>query len=81
MARMSYSKDWLLAFYQYADRNGGNFPTNFNLALPFLADRAKNQEDIKTDQFEIVFDGAIKRVKNPQDIIVIREKEAWETSS
>jgi len=81
MQRMNYNREWLVAFYQYADRNGGQFPTNFDLALPFLADRAKNQDDVKTDQFEIVFDGALKQVKSPQDIIVIREKDAWETSS
>jgi RNA polymerase sigma factor (sigma-70 family) len=81
IGRMNYSKAWVLAFYMYADKNGGRFPTNFDLALPFLDDRAKNQENVKSDQFEIVFDGALKRVKNPSDIIVLREKEAWETIS
>ena len=80
MARMSYSKNWLIAFYQYTDKNQGKFPTRFDQAAPFVSDKVRNRTDVTVDQFEIVFEGSFSTLEKPQDIIVLREKEAWETA-
>lgn len=35
IAKMTYTKAWMLAFFLYSEKNGGQFPTNFSQALPF----------------------------------------------
>jgi RNA polymerase sigma factor (sigma-70 family) len=76
VAKMSYGKNWIIGFYQYAEKHNGQFPTNFEDAAAFVPDNAKNQSNVTTDQFEIVFQGSPSSLKKPQDIIVLREKEA-----
>lgn len=77
VARMSYGKNWAIGFYQYAEKHQGQFPTNFEQAADFVPDKVKNQSDVTTDQFEIVFQGSPSSLEKPQDIILIREKDAW----
>jgi RNA polymerase sigma factor (sigma-70 family) len=77
VAKMSYGKNWMIAFYQYSTNNQGRFPTNFEQAAAFVPDKIKNQADVTTDQFEITFQGSRSALKKPQDVIVVREKEAW----
>ncbi len=79
IANMNYTKDWMLAFILYADQNQGQFPTNFGQAASFLPNKAKGQTNLAPDQFEIVYQGSLKEITNSQSIIVIREKEAWQT--
>jgi RNA polymerase sigma factor (sigma-70 family) len=79
IAKMNYTKGWMMAFMQYANRNQGQLPTNFDQASPFLPDEAKSQTNLVPDQFEIVYQGSISEITNPQSVIVIREKEAWST--
>ncbi len=79
IAKMNYTKGWTLAFWQYADQNHGQFPTNFDQAASFLPDEAKGQTNLAPDQFEIVYQGSLNEITNPATIIVIREKEAWQT--
>lgn len=76
MARLNYPKAWIMAFSLYADQNQGQFPTNFDQAVSFLPDQARNQTNLAPDQFEIVYQGALNDLTNPRSIIVIREKEA-----
>ena len=40
---------------------------------------AKGQTNLAPDQFEIVYQGSLNEITNPATIIVIREKEAWQT--
>jgi len=79
IAKMNYTKGWTLALWQYADQNHGQFPTNFDQAASFLPDEAKGQTNLAPDQFEIVYQGSLNEITNPATIIVIREKEAWQT--
>jgi hypothetical protein len=76
VAKMSYGKNWIIGFYQYAEKHNGQFPTNFEEAAAFVPDNAKNQSKVTSDQFEIVFQGSPSSLQKPQDIIVLREKEA-----
>lgn len=76
MAKMSYLKNWVIGFRQYAEKHNGKFPTNFEEAAVLAPDKSQNQSNVTPDQFEIVFQGSLSSLKEPQDIIVLREKEA-----
>ena len=80
IAKMVYAKAWMLAFWQYADQNQGQLPTNFDQAASFLSNDAKTLPDLTTDQFEITYRGSLKDLTNQSSIIVIREKEAVQDS-
>jgi RNA polymerase sigma factor (sigma-70 family) len=81
IANMVYTKGWVLAFRLYADRNQGQFPTNFEAAASFLPDESKSLTNwYTTDQFEIVYQGSIDAITNPASIIVVREKEPWQAT-
>jgi len=81
IANMVYTKGWVLAFRLYADRNQGQFPTNFESAASFLPDESKSLTNwYTTDQFEIVYQGSIDAITNPASIIVVREKEPWQAT-
>ena len=78
MARMSYGKNWVIGFYQYSQTHGGRFPASFDEAAAFAPDSVKKQTDITTDQFEIVFQGLPSSLQKPGDVILFREREAWD---
>jgi RNA polymerase sigma factor (sigma-70 family) len=80
ITKMNYGKDWMLAFAIYAQHHGGQLPTNFDSAVSFAPGNVTNQTSLVPDQFEIVYTGSLNEVSNPQSLIVIREKEASQTS-
>ncbi len=77
VAKLNYARNWVVGFYQFAEAHQGQFPTNFDQAAAFLPDKLKNQPDVSSDQFEIVFQGSPSSLNKPQDIIALREKESW----
>jgi len=95
IAKMNYAKYWVLAFQLYAEKNGEHFPTGFEQAMPFLPEEAKVEMKLAPheflpntpkygltpDQYEIVYQGTRSSVANPASVIVIREKQAWQTAS
>jgi RNA polymerase sigma factor (sigma-70 family) len=82
IAKMNYSKNWMLAFFNYAQQNAGQIPTNFEAAASFASEGLTNGFNLTPDQFEIVYTGTLdhNNVTNPQSLIVIREKQAWQTA-
>jgi len=80
IAKMNYTKHWMVSFVKYADQHEGQFPTTFEQAAAFMPDEIKGQTNLATDQFEIVYQGSMKDIEQPMKMIVIREKEAWQTS-
>ena len=80
IAKITYGKNWVIAFYQFAQKNQGQFPTNFDQAAEFLSDEGKKETKVTTDQFDIVFTGSPSAISNAKDIIALREKEAWPTA-
>jgi hypothetical protein len=68
----------MMAFHMYADQHQGQFPTNFDQALAYLPAEYKLRTDIDPGQFEIVYQGPLSGMTNPQDMIVIRQREAWQ---
>lgn len=79
IAKMNYTKYWMLGFLKYAEQHQGQFPATFEQAAPFMPDEIKGQTNLTTDQFEIVYQGSMSAIEQPARIIVIREKEAWPT--
>jgi RNA polymerase sigma factor (sigma-70 family) len=93
IAKMNYSRQWLMAFLIYADKNNGQFPTNFAQAEPFLDEGAKTEHNLKPgefppggikyglipDNYEMTYQGALQAITNPSQQIVLREKEPRQT--
>jgi cell division protein FtsL len=85
IAKMNYTKEWIIAFLLYSQKNQDQFPASFEQAAPFLREEAKAQASqpsaakygLLTDRFEIVYQGSIKGLASPQSVIVVREKEPW----
>jgi len=83
IAKLNYTRRWLLAFVLYAEKNQDQFPASFEQALPFLSEEAKTEPDtskngLTPDRYEIVYQGALRNIANPSSAIVLREKEAWQ---
>lgn len=77
MARMGYGRSWMVGFYQYAEKHQGQFPASFAEAAAYVPDSAWNRSDLTPDEFEIVFRGSPASLQKPNDVIVLRQKEAW----
>jgi RNA polymerase sigma factor (sigma-70 family) len=78
VAKMDYMQKWMVAFMQYAYRNQGQFPTNFDVATSLLSQEAVSQTNFGPDQFEIVYHGSVNNITDRQSVIVMREKEPWQ---
>ena len=86
IAKMSYTKGWLLACLLYSEKNQDQLPANFEQAAPYFPQELKQETQadaakygLTNDQFEIVYRGSMKSITAPQSTIVIREKQAWQT--
>jgi RNA polymerase sigma factor (sigma-70 family) len=93
IAKMNYTRQWLIAFMIYADKNNGQFPTNFAQADPFLDSAAKTEHNLKDyefppggmkfglipDNYEITYEGSLQAITNPSRQIVLREKQPQQT--
>lgn len=75
IARLNYSRYWLLAFQLFASKNQDHFPTSFGQAVDFLPAEAKTETNLTVEQFEIVYQGPLSSIPNPAFTIVIRERE------
>jgi len=80
IARLNFSKQWMLAFTEYAAQNQGLCPTNFEQAAAFWSTNGTDQFNLTPDQFEIVYQGSLKELPMPAShLIVIREKQAMQS--
>ncbi len=78
IAKMNYTKQWLLAFIMFAQDHNGQLPKTFQDANAYIQDANGNSPinqsgDLKPDQFEIMYQGALKAIQNPAQTILIRE--------
>ncbi len=77
IARMNYTRLWVLAFHMYASDNGGRFPSDFAQAARYVREDGSAEEfHLSTNQFEVVYHGPLTSMTNPSGTIVIREREA-----
>jgi RNA polymerase sigma factor (sigma-70 family) len=70
------SKQLALAWILYANQYKGQYPSNFELAASFLPDAFKQQTNVTTDDFAVVYQGTMNSVTNPGNTVIIRQKEA-----
>ena len=76
--KATYSKNWVLAFFMYAKEHQGQFPTDFEQAKDFLPDGTKAEIESAKDQFEIVYQGKLAKLKNPSNLVVLRQREPYQ---
>jgi len=73
--RMNFSKQWVISFLIYADKHEGRFPQSFSDIQDFDA-TAGAFEGLSASDFEITYNGKLTDLKEPNRVIVLREKEA-----
>jgi RNA polymerase sigma factor (sigma-70 family) len=76
MAMMHSSKRWTLALLMYAQDHQDLAPTDFAQAKTTLDEKTKTELEATADQFEIVYQGKWREIKNPAKTVVLREKQA-----
>jgi RNA polymerase sigma factor (sigma-70 family) len=79
-AKMSYAKDWVLAFHLFAVDHAGQYPTNFDQAEHLLPEAARGQTNLTTADFELLYQGPFDALTNPAKTIVMRERQAHQSS-
>jgi hypothetical protein len=78
---MNYTRAWITAFRNYAERNNGQFPISFDQAMPFWPADGNTDTNLTPDQFEILYRGSGASLTYPPRVMVLREKHAWSDSS
>jgi RNA polymerase sigma factor (sigma-70 family) len=76
--RMNYGKSAIMACMMQTHTNQGRFPSDFAQVTASLPEKLKTEADPNGDGFELLYHGSFKTlmtVTNPQDIIVIRQKQ------
>ena len=76
IGRMNYTRQWLLAFHEFADQNRDRFPGTFDEARPFLPKEATVETNFTPGQFEILYQGSFTNITAPARVAVLREKQA-----
>jgi RNA polymerase sigma factor (sigma-70 family) len=75
-AKLNYSK-WLVGVFLYAEKHPEDqLPPNFEQAKDFLPDQGKAGTQVNTNQFEIAYQGKWSEIKDPSNVVVLREKQA-----
>jgi RNA polymerase sigma factor (sigma-70 family) len=75
---MNYGKSAIMACMMQMRTNQGLFPSDFAQATASLPEKLKTEADPNGDGFELLYHGSFKAlmtVPNPQDVIVIRQKQ------
>lgn len=85
MARLNYTKQWMLALHLYESEHGG-MPANLTESGGYFGEAmAADSSQIDTEayrqltpeQFELIYRGSLNEVAEPDRTIVLREKQAW----
>ena len=79
IAKLNYSRNWLLACIHYADKNGGSFPATFDQAANYLNDNEKMETLLATNQFDFLYHGSVSALASPSTTIVFRETDPVQT--
>ena len=75
---MNYGKSAIMACMMQTRTNQGLFPSDFGQVTASLPEQMKSEADPTGNGFELLYHGAFKTIttmSNPQDIIVIRQKQ------
>jgi hypothetical protein len=79
--KMNNTKNWLLAFMLFADKNNNKLPADFTQAIAFVPEETRAELTQAAAQFDIVYHGALSEITNPppSQTILLREKQAWQS--
>ncbi len=89
IAKMNYTRNWVIAFLLYAQKNQDQLPASFEQAAPFLPEQAVAEASqpsavkygLTPDQLEIAYQGSLSSLANPQTVILLREKQPWQNAN
>lgn len=76
IAKMGYARNWIMAFFTYAEKNQGRYPADFGQAASYLSDNAKDETLLATNQFDILYHGSSSALTDPANVIVLRENQS-----
>ena len=74
--KMSYSRQWLLAFIMYANDHNGQYPNGYEQATNYVDATLGPQFLQATNSFEIMYRGHQENLASPSSTIVLRETQA-----
>ncbi|HEY3863636.1 MAG TPA: sigma-70 family RNA polymerase sigma factor [Verrucomicrobiae bacterium] len=74
VAKISYAKQWMLAFILYAGDHQSACPTNFEQAALYWPKDA-SETSLTTNQFKVFYPGAFNEITNPSGTIIVGETE------
>jgi RNA polymerase sigma factor (sigma-70 family) len=75
IARMHFSKQWMLAIYLYTDARDGMVPARLTDAISYFEAGDEPIEGLSIDDLEIVYAGRLDEISEPARTIVLRERE------
>lgn len=75
IARMNYTRQWLLAFIMFANDHGNQFPTSFDDAREYVGKEMSAETNVTEGQFEILYRGSITNITSPARTVVLRERQ------
>jgi hypothetical protein len=74
-AKMDYIAGWAAAVLRFANQNGGRCPETLDQAVHFYpADYAWLLPVFDTERFEIVYHGSLNDLRDPPNVILVRER-------
>lgn len=76
--KMGYAKNWMIAFFMYADKNQEQVPNDLQAAAAFLPENTKEETTQAAHQFEILYQGSLTAISNPGSAIVLREAKPFQ---
>jgi hypothetical protein len=74
-AREALNKKWVVASFMYARANQGHFPASLDNAASVMRNESSASATSAADQLEIVYQGSFDNIANPQDVIVLKQKD------
>ena len=80
IAKLNYTKGWLLAFMTYAQQHDGKLPPDFASAAAFAPEAVTAQTNLISDQFEMLYNGSLNDLTNLSSLILFREKQPVQAS-
>jgi RNA polymerase sigma factor (sigma-70 family) len=76
MVKGAFVRNWAAALVSFSMKHDDMFPTSFEQAAAFQHE-ANLATNISTAEFEIVYQGKRDDITDPDNTIIIREKQAW----
>ena len=82
MAKLAFTKQWMLAFLQYASDHQHACPTSFEQAVPYWPQDPNDklpgldESNVTTYQFRLLYHGSFTEITNPSETIVIGEAQS-----